>query len=155
GIPQMPPTREKIREQLRRVVDKLGALTYLQALGQGGVSIVEVNTKGAHYFLLELNVANKSLRITGYTLNARAQAQWDYAQVEKSIFEGKEHADSVLVSAESMAELKRAYLNYFLDMHRFIGVIEMATGYTNGYSAKIHRALSTVMADSQSEEPQN
>lgn len=141
GIPQIPATRDKVRDQLRRVVDKLDALTFLQTLGKGGVNIVEVETKDAHYFLLELNVKDKNLRVTGYTLNASAQAQWDYAQVEKAIFQGKEHADAVLVSAESMAELKRAYSNYFLDVHRFIGIIEMATGYSNGYSAKIHQAL--------------
>lgn len=75
--------------------------------------------------------------------NASAQAQWDYAQVEKAIFQGNEHADAVLVSAESMAEVKRSYLNYFLDVHRFIGVVELATGYTNGYSAQIHKAMTS------------
>ena len=113
------------------------------------MNIVEVETKGAHYFLLELNVKEKSLRVTGYKLTASAQAQWDYAQVERAIFGGKEHADAVLVSAEFMAELKRAYLNYFLDMHRFIGVIETATGHPNGYSARIHKAL-TAVTESQS-----
>lgn len=128
GIPGVAGERNIVRSQLRRVVEKLDAVTYLQTLGKGVTNVQEVDTGGAHYFLLELNVADKTLKITGYKLSARAKASWDYAQVEEAIFGSKEH-DAVLVSAESMADLKRAYLNYFLDMHRFINVIETATGY--------------------------
>jgi ppGpp synthetase/RelA/SpoT-type nucleotidyltranferase len=134
GIPNIPGDRDKVRDQLRRVVKKLGALTYLQSLGQGLTSVQETETGGSHYFLLQLNVAQRSLKVTGYKLNAQAKASWDYAQVERAIFDGKEHADAVLVSAGSMADLKRAYSNYFLDMHRFTRVIEEAIGYKNGSS---------------------
>jgi hypothetical protein len=131
GIPNVPADRNNVRDQLGRVVKKLDALTYLQSLGQGLTSVQETETGGAHYFLLQLNVAKRSLKVTGYKLSARAKASWDYAEVERAIFGGKEHADAVLVSAVSMADLKRAYLNYFLDMHRFIHVIEEAIGYKN------------------------
>jgi hypothetical protein len=66
------------------------------------------------------------LKITGYRLNARQKATWDYAQVEKAIL-GSREREAVLVSARSMADLKRAYINYFLDLRRFIEVAEKAT----------------------------
>jgi hypothetical protein len=66
------------------------------------------------------------LKITGYRLNARQKATWDYGQVEKAIL-GYREREAVLVSARSMADLKRAYINYFLDLRRFIEVAEKAT----------------------------
>src|SRR5207302_8279910 len=64
GIPGIPADRNKVRDQLKRVVEKLDALNYLQTLGQGVHKVHEVNTGGAHYFLLELDVQEKSLKIT-------------------------------------------------------------------------------------------
>lgn len=125
GIPGIPSDRTKLREQLRRCSDKLDALPNLRTIGKGVQTVTEVETAGAHYFLLELDTLEKGLKITGYKLSARAKATMDYAAVERTLLGSKEH-DAVLVSAQSMAELKRAYTNYWLDMHRFIEVVESA-----------------------------
>jgi ppGpp synthetase/RelA/SpoT-type nucleotidyltranferase len=124
GIPDMPEDRGKLREQLRKCCARLDALTFLGTLGQGQ-QVVEESTMGAHYFLLELDTAEKRLKITGYKLTARAKATMDLAAVESALFGNQAH-DAVLVSAESMADLRRAYSNYYLDMHRFIQTVEKA-----------------------------
>jgi ppGpp synthetase/RelA/SpoT-type nucleotidyltranferase len=126
SIPGMPATRAAVREQLRRCEKRLHALSYLNTIGEGGVNVIEVDTSGAHYFLLELDTNEKRLKITGYKLNAREKATMDLVAVEKRVFGNSEH-DAVLVSAQSMADLKRAYFNYFLDMHRFIKAVTEAT----------------------------
>jgi len=126
GIPGMPSDRGKVRDQLCRCAAKLSACEYLRIIGKGVEDVIEINIPGAHYFLLELDTATRQLKITGYRLNARQKATWDYAQVEKAIL-GSQEREAVLVSAKSMADLKRAYVNYFLDMRRFIEVAEAAT----------------------------
>jgi hypothetical protein len=47
--------------------------------------------------------------------------------VEKAAIEGKSGLDAVLVSVESVKALKQAYPNYFLDTHRFLDAVEIAT----------------------------
>ncbi len=126
GIPGMPSDRGKVRDQLCGCAEKLSACEYLRIIGKGVEDVIEINIPAAHYFLLELDTTTRQLKITGYRLNARQKATWDYAQVEKAIL-GSQEREAVLVSAKSMADLKRAYINYFLDMRRFIEVAEAAT----------------------------
>lgn len=126
GIPDIPWDRKQLRDQLRRCADRLNALSYLRTIGAGVEDVVEVDTSGAHYFLLDLDTVAKHLKVTGYKLNARGRATLDYAVIERTLLNIAEH-DAVLVSAESMAHLKRAYVNYFLDMRRFIEIVEVAT----------------------------
>jgi hypothetical protein len=52
-----------------------------------------------------------------------AKATRDYLNVEKSLTGNN---DAVLVSVESVASLRRAYPNYFLDTHRFVEVVNQA-----------------------------
>jgi hypothetical protein len=127
GVPGMPSDRDKLRDQLRRCAEKLGACDYLRMIGKGVADVRETDIPGAHYFLLELDTTKRELKITGYRLNARQKATWDYAMVEKAIL-GVQEREAVLVSARSMADLKRAYINYFLDLTRFIELAEAATG---------------------------
>lgn len=124
GIPGTPGDRAKLRDQLHKCADKLDALTQLRTIGNGVRRVTEVNIVGAHYFLLELDTLEKGLKVTGYKLSARQKATMDYAAVERALLGTKEH-DAVLVSAQSMADLKRAYVNYWLDMHRFIEAVEL------------------------------
>jgi hypothetical protein len=126
GVPRMPSNRAQLRDELRRCSAKLNACEYLRVVGEGAVNVIEHNIQGAHYFLLELNTTHRQLKVTGYRLNARQKASWDYATVEKAIL-GRLEREAVLVSAQSMADLKRAYISYFLDLRRFIELAETAT----------------------------
>jgi RelA/SpoT family protein len=140
GIPGMPSDRDQLRDQLRRCADRIDALNYLRVIGQGVTEdVIQADIKGAHFFLLQLDTVNKRLKIEGYKLNARERAIMDYAAVERAIFGTDEH-DAVLVSAESLGDLRQAYVNYFLDMHRFIEAVEKATAIRR--NGKLRRASS-------------
>lgn len=52
-------------------------------------------------------------------------ASADYLDVEKKI--AGSTTDAVLVSVDSMASLRRAYPNYFLDTQRFVEAVIQAT----------------------------
>jgi Region found in RelA / SpoT proteins len=127
-VPGVPGKRTDLREELKRCVGHVDALAHLQTFGQGLVDVQEIDTNQAHWFLLELDIVSRRLRITGYRFDKKAAASMDYAAVERSLMGSRQH-DAVLVSAVSMAELKRVYTNYFLDMRKFTEIVEEAIGY--------------------------
>jgi len=75
--------------------------------------------KGSHFFLLELDTIQEKLTITSYSKRYEDRAIEDYVNVEKKIY-GKPEYDVVLVGADTLADLKKAYPNYFLDTQEFI-----------------------------------
>ena len=75
------------------------------------------------FFLLELDIAGDKLNITSYSKQQEAKAIEDYSKAEKRI-EGKKGYDVVLVGVETMADLEKAYPNYFVDTKDFLTYLE-------------------------------
>jgi hypothetical protein len=75
--------------------------------------------------LLKLDPSTQQLLITGFKLEELEQAQIAYAQAEAAA-KDRPGMDAVLVSAKSMAELQRAYPNYFADTRVFIALLRQA-----------------------------
>jgi transcription termination factor Rho len=73
--------------------------------------------------LLELDLEANVLRVSSYR-NAAIAAQI-YSAAERST-EGNPQKDVVLVSADSITSLRRAYPNYFLDTSEFLRSLEEA-----------------------------
>ena len=79
----------------------------------------------AKYFLLELDLKNTKVNVRGYEVEQFEKATNDYLAVEKEEKTGT-ISDAVLVSVDSMANLRRAYPNYFLDTRVFGDAVEKA-----------------------------
>lgn len=124
-IPDTPSSRKELRTELRQHANALDVQQHLAAYGAALQNLEQINVKGAHYFLLELDPEARAVKVTGYKPTELERASADYLAVEKSI---SEHGgrDAVLVSVESIASLRRAYPNYFLDLHNFIGLVNRA-----------------------------
>ena len=122
GIPDTPATKKELRAELREYGEQLDVENDLQIYGAALQNLEEVNVAGGHYFLLELNPVARSVKVTGYKPQEFERASQDYLVAERAI---TEHAglDAVLVSAESLTALRRAYPNYFLDLHAFIKLV--------------------------------
>jgi hypothetical protein len=127
-VPVTPTDRRELRDELRHLKEKLDVsghlLAYTAALRNP--EIVGVY-KDSHYFLLELDPKEKRIKVTGYKSEDLTRASSDYTTIEKAAIEGKSGLDAVLVSVESVKALKQAYPNYFLDTHRFLDAVEIAT----------------------------
>ncbi len=80
-------------------------------------------TKDFQYFLLSLDEKTEQLSITGYNQTELIQASRAYATRENAIRKHKA-GDAVLVSVESLGDLKRAYPNYFADTAIFISILD-------------------------------
>jgi len=79
--------------------------------------------KNFQYFLLSLDQKAEQLSITGYNQKELAKASKAYATQEK-IIRQKKAGDAVLVSVESLGDLRRAYPNYFADTAIFIKILD-------------------------------
>lgn len=77
------------------------------------------NKKNLHFFLLEIDTIQEKLTISGYSKRQEQKAIADYAAAEKKIY-GRREYDVVLVGADTMKDLKKAYPNYFLDTKEFL-----------------------------------
>ncbi|MBU0460865.1 MAG: RelA/SpoT domain-containing protein [Nanoarchaeota archaeon] len=77
------------------------------------------NKKNLHFFLLELDTIQEKLTISAYSKRQEQKAILDYSTAEKKIY-GKREYDVVLVGADTVKDLKKAYPNYFLDTKEFL-----------------------------------
>jgi len=77
------------------------------------------NKKNMHFFLLELDTIQEKLIISAYSKRQEQKAISDYAAAERKIY-GRGEYDVVLVGADTVKDLKKAYPNYFLDTKEFL-----------------------------------
>ncbi|WP_158260145.1 MULTISPECIES: RelA/SpoT domain-containing protein [Pseudomonas] len=75
-----------------------------------------------HYYLLELNATAMNVSVSGYAREALPLATNDYLDREKWA-KGKDGIQVVLVAAQSLTALRKAYPNYFLDTGKFVSQI--------------------------------
>jgi putative GTP pyrophosphokinase len=105
-----------------QVMDKLSAFSL-------AVHVITEQGGGA-YHLVVLDSERKQVTATPYTIANLNRALIDYSAVEARATRG-EKVEVVLVSAGPVAQLRRAYPNYFLDTSDFINrvrdIIKSAT----------------------------
>lgn len=124
--PGTPTEPDHLARELRRHVKNLDVIGRLTAYGEA-LRLIEQTTgmpKG-HTFLLELDIANRTLTTRSYTDSVVAAEH--YGAIERAI-EGEPDKDAVLVAVESLDALRRAYPNYFLDTTAFVESVKEAIG---------------------------
>ena len=123
-VPGTPKGERELKREIREHAASLNVINHLHAFSQALQVTENPGTQRAHYFLLQLNPIAKQVIVVGYTRRELAKATQDYEVAER---EGSaSQVDAVLVSVESLASLKRAYPNYFLDTGLFIKAVEEA-----------------------------
>ena len=121
-VPGTPTDTDTLKMELQSLTEELGVEGHLTAFGSA-LKTVEAASSTAHYFLLELEPETNRLSIRGYGPRRLERANADYLAAERNLF-GR--GDAVLVSADSLADLKRAYPNYFADTHLFLAAVRDA-----------------------------
>jgi hypothetical protein len=120
-VPRTPEDEKTATKQLRGYASKLRVEKTLEAYG-AALRVTEPEVEG-HTFLLELDTANSQLSIS--TFGNALEATERYGAFERSI-EGESTRDVVLVQAESLLGLRRAYPNYFADTTMFLDAVRNA-----------------------------
>jgi hypothetical protein len=81
----------------------------------------------ASYFLLKLDPDAQEVTVSGFKRAELDKASQTYLDVEQQI-RGHAGQDAVLVSVDSLASLRRAYPNYFLDTRAFVDLVDETIG---------------------------
>lgn len=123
-VPGTPSNPKELRKVLREYAEKLDVAQRLHAFGAALQTFETMDTgKDSDYYLLELDPSAMKINVIGYRRNDLGKATKDYLDAEKNL---SGNSDAVLVSVESMASLRRAYPNYFLDTNRFVEAVNLA-----------------------------
>jgi hypothetical protein len=123
GQPTVPGTSSDAKEltlELKRLSQSLKVVERLESYARL-LQQSEEHMAKARFVILALDVSARSLTIRGY--QKQDDAADAYAVIEGSSGEG---VDVVLVSVSSIAGLRSAYPNYFLDTTRFVSVLREA-----------------------------
>jgi ppGpp synthetase/RelA/SpoT-type nucleotidyltranferase len=127
-IPETPGSHRTLVRELREYVQKLDLANRLSAYGSAMrfLSNPQHGKSDSHYFLLELNPAQKSVEVTTFKLSESKLANAKYLDVEKKMKE-RPGSEAVLVSVDSLDTIRKAYPNYFLDTDVFMNLVADAT----------------------------
>lgn len=123
-VPDTPTNAFELKSEIRAYAEKLDVANRLHTYGQALQAVENPGVVGAQYYLLELDPSAMQVKILGYTNKELDRASRDYLAAEKAI--AGSSGDAVLVSVDSMAALRRAYPNYFLDTERFVEALKHA-----------------------------
>lgn len=122
NVPDTPDDRRELILAIRRIENKLEVRRKLRAFGATIDAIENSKVPDAKYYLLELNPKKDKVFITGFLSQQLDTATKMYLDAERAT---KDVAGSaaVLVAAGSVANLRRAYPNYFLDTDIFLSTL--------------------------------
>lgn len=132
GTPIVPGTPENLEDliaELRALAKELDAVGRLRTYGTAPQVLETAEAKGNHFFLMELDAAEMKLNITGYKSRDLDSAASAYLAAETRFAQRATGGDAVLVSVESIASLRRAYPNYYLDTYMFVELVERALSW--------------------------
>ena len=122
-VPYTPTSETELIDELRLHAQRLDISRRLKTYGATLNVLEGPVAKNDHYFLLELSPLENTIRVTGFEANESEKASTSYLESEKKIAKNS-GAEAVLVSVDSIAALRRAYPNYFLDTNTFINLVE-------------------------------
>lgn len=100
--------------ELERELEIIGSLEMYKA----AIDYHNTGDKDSHYFLMRLDPSSKKGSVSGFARNELLLATEQYLQEERAV-EGS-GVQVVLVAAQSIDALKKAYPNYFMDTGLFV-----------------------------------
>lgn len=136
-VPGTPVDPKEVVAELRDLVNRLQVKTALTGWGKGVNIAMELPKQGSkhnkfHTYLMVLDSQEKRIRVRGFLPAELLRAQEEYLTSEKDNVD-KPWIQSVLVSVETIAALRRAYPNFYLDAVAFSEAVDRAiAGGHNG-----------------------
>jgi ppGpp synthetase/RelA/SpoT-type nucleotidyltranferase len=116
-VPGTPVNPDELKLELKRFSAEMALVE-----GLNFATEITQDTDG-HFFLLELDLEHKTIRTTSFNKEKLLEAQDAYVEVEKRIKDNPKW-QAVLVSVDSLSELRKAYPNFFLDISDFVSALE-------------------------------
>ena len=124
-IPNMPTFESGLGDTLKDYVRTLDVFDSLRGFESALKQLPNFKLSSSdHYYLMVLDPYTKELQLYGYPKDEQLKAYTEYAMMEDESREAGKNV--VLVSVDSVAELKKAYPNYFLDTTLFLDLVDWA-----------------------------
>lgn len=114
-------TAGQIFKKIKKYQEKLNLHDNLTGLA-AAVTYMNNTSSNGYYNIIELNIPNKKASIISFAKDDLQTATDTYAAMEK---DAGSDTDIVLVSAGDLKSLKKAYPNYFLDVNKFIKLVQI------------------------------
>lgn len=130
-----PTDPKELVGEIKKLSEQLNVPATLAGWGYG-VNIITERSAGAHTFLLVLNSNERRIRVKQFAIDEWPKAQQEYIDVEKKD-KDKPWIQAVLVSVDSIAALRRAYPNYYLDSESFSNAVARAITEAEGHEARV------------------
>jgi putative GTP pyrophosphokinase len=115
-VPDAPATRRALQAELEGCIDQLALLQQL------ALDVQYTGPARGQIFLLELDAQSGTLTTTGFRADELLWAQEKCAAAELRT-KGNAAIQVVLVSVDSLLDLRNAHPNYYLDIEAFIDLI--------------------------------
>jgi hypothetical protein len=120
------PSSTALIRLVRRDLHRLELVPKLRAYRQALRLMEDPRNKGHRYFLMHLTPGTYNLALASFREEELRNATQLYLDLERESLRDK--SDVVLVRADSVEALRRAYPNYFLDTEYFLQVLAGFTG---------------------------
>jgi hypothetical protein len=120
-VPETPTSADELRAELRKYYKELDVEGHLKTYNQAMNILDLADSPNAHYYLLRLDAEYKTISVQSFKQGQLEKASAVYLETEKDI--ANKNIDAVLVSADSVAALRKAYPNYFVDTETFLGFL--------------------------------
>ncbi|MEE4099207.1 RelA/SpoT domain-containing protein [Pseudomonas viridiflava] len=112
----------EIFNKMLELENQLGVVKALETYNSVLETLQDTSSK-THYYLMSLDPSRKTIDIQGYERDQLETATSEYLTQEKEA-KNTPGVQVVLVAAQSLNALKKAYPNYFLDTGKFVGRIK-------------------------------
>ncbi|MGV8172056.1 MAG: RelA/SpoT domain-containing protein [Candidatus Woesearchaeota archaeon] len=122
-VPDTPDDKNELKKQIRILAKRLSVIKKMTEWAKIHKFIETVEKGGADrydYYLLNLNLDSRELNMSAFKKSEEERANAEYSKLEEKMIKNKENRDIVLVSADTVRDLRKAYPNYFLDAKEFI-----------------------------------
>jgi ppGpp synthetase/RelA/SpoT-type nucleotidyltranferase len=122
-VPNTPNDPMELHANISNYVAALEIFERLNRYSETLQIIEEHSTQNQHFFLIELDAAKQQtvIRTFGISESEKAAEQYSESEEKNKVEAG---TDVVLVSVDSIAQLKRAYPNYFADTKVFLELVK-------------------------------
>lgn len=135
-------TNLEVFSKMLDLEEKLGVIKKLGMYNTVVEHLQDTNKQNTHYYLLQLDPAGLNVSVNGYARDALQEATTEYLAQEKRA-KDKPGVQVVLVAAQSLAALRKAYPNYFLDTGRFVARVRrirtLVARWNTPYVKKVRR----------------
>ncbi|MGY3358853.1 hypothetical protein ACVWZK_005516 [Bradyrhizobium sp. GM0.4] len=122
-VANTPKSQERLLSEVKELEAKLQVIHTLRSYAQITQHIMrKPDNERRDWFLIQMKPAEKQVLVQGYPISMLSAAKETLAEYEQQ-FQGSK-SQAALVATNSLAELKKAYPNYFADTTHFIAVLE-------------------------------